>query len=67
MTNHPLRCLACCERIVRVRGLCDRCYQRALLAVLAGETTWELLIEQRRALPKKKRPWEKGFAKVERQ
>jgi hypothetical protein len=42
-------CLTCRRRAARSRGCCRTCYNRHLLAVARGETTWEDLEQQGRA------------------
>lgn len=45
-----LRCLLC-DRARRTRGLCYRCYNRALARVRAGATTWDAEVAAGRARP----------------
>jgi hypothetical protein len=50
MPVEPKRCLACCQRFRRTRGLCGRCYDRLGHAVRRGETTWAQLETDGRVL-----------------
>lgn len=50
----PLGCMQCRIRLNRVRGLCDCCYNKCLATIHSGKTTWQLLEQQGKCLPKRK-------------
>ena len=47
-------CLSCHNRIRKLRGLCQRCYERAREAIAEGAVTWADLVAQGLALPAQK-------------
>lgn len=46
-------CLRCKAKKSRVRGLCTACYEWSLDQVRRGRTTWDQLIQSKKALPVK--------------
>lgn len=54
-----MRCLVAALGCGSIRGMCCRCYNRAVHRIKKGLTTWSELEAAGKCLPRKKRSWER--------